>query len=169
MTSERSHSAPAHSHEIMAAQPVDTIQAAPPVDTMSQGGPLAKEAQDQELSEDFDISEDSPTKDPRDQSLSNHDPRWRTPRSSPSPVRSKSGKSIRIRSIPRTIPVKRSSSTPTSIPMIPRRGRVAISNAELWGVEGRMVHRKVDIKDGDGGSRDQEVQQQFAEDRAATM
>ena len=173
MTSERPHSAPAHSHEIMVAQPVSPIQAvqAPPADAMSQGGSHAKEAQDKELSEDFDISDDSPTKEPRDQSLTNHDPRWRTPRSSPSPARSKSGKTIRIRSLPRNIPVKRASSTPTSsILMIPRRGRVAISNAELWGVNERLVHRKVEVTGSEGGAGLQDgMAQQFAEDRVATM
>ena len=161
------------SHGNMVAQPVNPIQAAlASRDTMSPGGSLAKEATDGTISEDFLLSEDSPAKEEkipsRNQSLSIN--RYRTPRSSPSPSRSKSTRATRPLS--RHIPVKRSASTmPTSsIPMIPRRGRVAISDEELWGVTGRLVHRKVDVPAAEAGTVNviPLIEQQFMEDRAAT-
>ena len=139
MASDSTH---AHSHGNMVAQPVDPMAAQASRDSMSPGSLLAKEAKDDtaELSEDFNFSEDSPTKEKEVTGNPIDDPRlqevqifktqdFKTPRSSPSPSRSKNGSA---RASSRTIPVKRSSSTPiSSIPMIPRRGRVAISNAEL--------------------------------------
>ena len=79
----RSESAPAHPHGNMVAQTVDTILAAAASagDTMSPmlGGPDGgKEAQSDLLSDDFNISEDSPTKETREPSKN----RYRTPRSS---------------------------------------------------------------------------------------
>jgi hypothetical protein len=170
----RSESVPAYPHVNMVAQPVDSILAAAASgDTMSsQIGSPGKEAQtdlpsDVEVS--FNVSEDSPTKESRELSDSRH--KWRTPRSSPSPTRATSKSRRPPLILSRSLPIKRSSSTPVSkIPMMPRRGRAAISNAELWGSEGRMVHQKVEhpenVEKSDGTVMVQ-IAEQFAADRAA--
>ena len=168
---------PTHTHVNMVAQPVDTISAAPSFrDAMSSvaGSMDGKEA-DVDLSGEFDLSEDPPAKDHRGDGdtsathVSTNKYRWhRTPRTSPSPSRSKG----RRPSLPRTIPVKRSSSTPTSaIPMMPRRGRVAVTDGELWGTTGRLVHRKVEGTEAVGGDIAAAmplIAEQFTADRAAS-
>jgi hypothetical protein len=162
MASEDTH---AHSHGNMVAQPVDPISAAQASAAMSQAG-----SADGKEAISFDLSEDSPDKERADVDACFGGPSKyrlaRTPRTSPSPSRSKT----RRPSLPRSIPVKRSSSTPSSIPMLPRRGRVAVTDAELWGAEGRMVHRKVEY-DTTVGKDDASVlpliAEQFAADRAA--
>ena len=161
MASEVSHT---HTHGNMVAQPVDSTTAAAASEAMPLGSSQAKDTvSDQSI--EFDLSEDSPTK-PETRDLSSK--KYSTPRSSPSPTRSKSRVA---RSTSRSLPVKRSSSHPVSIPMLPRRGRVAISNSELWGVEGRMVHRKVEYEEA-VGRNDAAVlpliAEQFAADRAAS-
>ena len=158
----------AHSHGNMVAQPVDTITTAAqssPHDAMSAATIGSGKEANTELS-DFDISEDSPVKDTSALHVSANKYRWHTtPRSSPSPTRSKT----RRPSLPRTIPIKRSpSSTPTSLAMIPRRGRIAVTDTELWGAEGRMVHRKVDWAGQEATVGTAAVAEQFAADRAAT-
>ena len=79
----RSDSVPAYPHVNMVAQPVDSILAAAASgDTMSSKiGSPGKEAQTDSLS-DFDVSEDSPTKDTAEsRELSGSRYKWRTPRS----------------------------------------------------------------------------------------
>ncbi len=114
----------AHSHGNIVAQPVDTITTAaqsPPREAMTAATTESGKEANAELS-DFDISEDSPANDTSALHVSANKYRWhRTPRISLSPTRSKTRRS----SLPRTIPIKRSSSsTPTSLAMIPRRGRM---------------------------------------------
>ena len=127
MASEDTH---AHSHGNMVAQPVDPISAAQSSAAMSRAG----STEGKEAVLDFDLSEDSPDTERADVDACFGGPTkyrlTRTPRSSPSPSRSKT----RRPSLHRSIPVKRSSSsTPTSLAMIPRRGRVAVTDTELWG------------------------------------
>ena len=49
---------------------------------------------------------------------------------------------------PRNQALKRSSSTPLSVSVMPRRGRAAVTDADMWGSTGRMVHRKVENDEG---------------------
>ena len=51
--------------------------------------------------------------------------------------------------------------------MMPRRGRTAVSDAEMWGDVGRMVHRKVGHEDGTAEMVVKSVVEQLAADRAA--
>ena len=53
------------------------------------------------------------------------------------------------------------------MPMMPRRGRTAVSDAEMWGDVGRMVHRKVDHEDGTAETVMKGIVEQLAADRAA--
>ena len=53
------------------------------------------------------------------------------------------------------------------MPMMPRRGRTAVSDAEMWGDVGRMVHRKVDHEDGTAETVVKGIVEQLAADRAA--
>ena len=50
---------------------------------------------------------------------------------------------------------------------MPRRGRTAVSDAEMWGDTGRMVHRKVNHEDGTAEMMVKGVVEQLAADRAA--
>ena len=145
-----SNSAPGHSEEIMVAQPVDTITAAPASfrDNMSpEPGSLAKETQHMDIASDsLEFSEESALKDARGRTRSSTPRIYSTPRSSPSPASSAS----RLR-VPKSRSLKRSLSTPISIPTMPRRGRVALTEAEMWGDSGggctarlstkRLAHR----------------------------
>ena len=90
------------------------------------------------LSEDSPEKQEPQTRDVRGRFRSSTPRTFLTPRSSPSPSpRGRKG-------VTKAPSLKRSSSTPLSIPTIPRRGRAAVSVAEMWGDSGRMVHRKVD-------------------------
>ena len=87
-----------------------------------------------------------------------------TPRSSPSP-------STRLRRVnSRTSSLKRSSSLPLAIPNMPRRGRAAVSPAEMWGDAGRMVHRRVE-QPAEASAEDvlRNVIEQLTADRAAMV
>ena len=172
-----------HSEEIMVAQPVDTIPTAPAAvasDIMSPGvgSSKAKETENADMSEaSLDLSI-SPGKDREggDLSVQGLQDRGRDPfgndgrmRTSPSPS-SRPSSRTRIRSFskrPISTSLKRSTSTPISLPMMPRRGRTAVSDAEMWGDTGRMVHRKVNHEDGTAEMMVKGVVEQLAADRAA--
>ena len=123
-----------------------------------------------DIMSDTFLSEDSPEKqepkvrEVRGRFRSSTPRTFLTPRSSPSPSPSPRGR----KGVSRASSLKRSSSTPISIPTMPRRGRAAVSPAEMWGDSGRMVHRKVDHPD--EASAEQvlkNVVEQLAADRAA--
>ena len=159
-----SESLPGHSKEIMVAQPVDTITAGSDASReamAADAGSLdAKEASTDMISgisdEPLDYSE-SPPKTTRSRSST---PKMFTPRSSPSPSR----KSI---STTRRGSLKRPTSMPLAIPMMPRRGRAAVTDQELWGDSGRMVMRKVEPKGASPEALLESLQEQVVADGAA--
>ena len=167
-----------HSEEIMVAQPVDTIPASS-VALSSGTMPLGTESSRAKETENADMSEASldlsvsPGKEHEGRDLAEgrgrvpfgHDGRMRT---SPSPSPRPSSRS-RVRGFVKrpSASLKRSTSTPISMPMMPRRGRTAVSDAEMWGDVGRMVHRKVDHEDGTAEAVVKGIVEQLAADRAA--
>ena len=65
--------------------------------------------------------------------------------------------------------MKRSNSVPIALPMVPRRGRAAVTDTELWGDSGRMVLRKVEPSAAAPELMLQNLQGEMAVDRAAIM
>ena len=121
----------------------------------------------QDRGEDADHGEDDAAAHPRARAVRGRDrsitPRtFLTPRTSPSPT-------LRTRKVnSRNSSLKRSSSAPLSIPTMPRRGRAVVSDAEMWGDSGRLVHRKVEHPAEAGADEMlRSIAEQFAADRTA--
>ena len=55
------------------------------------------------------------------------------------------------------------------MPLMPRRGRAALTDTDVWGDSGRMVHRKVDHPTDSAESAAKGIFEQLAEDRAAMV
>jgi hypothetical protein len=51
--------------------------------------------------------------------------------------------------------------------MMPRRGRTAVSDTEMWGEEGRLVHRRVEHQEDTAGAVLKGVVEQLTADRTA--
>ena len=143
-----SNSASGYSEEIMVAQPGGSILAADASSTMSPGREVKEAGDGEAMSDILEYSEDSPEQRAVNRARSST-PRGYlrlagTPRFSPSPSSSR-GRVRNLKGVSvRSISLKRSTSTLISLPMMPRVGRAAVTDAAMWGDSGRIVLRKVE-------------------------